>query len=409
MRPQGRVKQDALQPSTSSLRPRLESVDLLRGLVMVLMSLDHTRGDFTNVPYYPLDLSQTYPALALTRWVTHLCAPVFFFLAGTSAWLYKSRGKSTGEVSIYLLTRGLWLVFLELTYLNWFAWTFNFSLHWFPAIVIWAIGWSMVVLAAAVWLPLWAVAAFGLAMIALHNAFDAVTPERLGWWGGAWRVLHGPPGAVQPLPGVTLAVTYPLVPWIGVMAAGYAFGPILERAAAARRKWIIGLGVSCVALFVALRFFNLYGDPKPWTAQKDALFTILSFVNCQKYPPSLSFLLMTLGPALLLLAAFDWKTPRCLRPLLVFGRVPLFYFMVHLPLIRGLAVVVNLFRFGRADWLMGPQPQPGRAPLPVPADAGFGLVGIYLIWIGIVLALYPACRWFGRLKQKHRSVWLSYL
>ncbi|MGA2750949.1 MAG: hypothetical protein ABSG59_19435, partial [Verrucomicrobiota bacterium] len=191
--------------------------------------------------------------------------------------------------------------------------------------------------------------------------------------------------------------------------AGYAFGPILERAAAARRKWIIGLGVSCVALFVALRFFNLYGDPKPWTAQKDALFTILSFVNCQKYPPSLSFLLMTLGPALLLLAAFDWKTPRCLRPLLVFGRVPLFYFMVHLPLIRGLAVVVNLFRFGRADWLMGPQPQPGRAPLPVPADAGFGLVGIYLIWIGIVLALYPACRWFGRLKQKHRSVWLSYL
>ena len=401
------MKSASSPPDITDARQRLESVDLLRGFVMVLMALDHTRGMFTNVPYYPLDLSRTFPALALTRWATHLCAPVFFFLAGTGAFLYKARGKTTGELSWYLLTRGLWLVFLELTYLNWCAWTFNISLHWFPGIVMWAIGWSMVALAALVWLPVWAVTAFGVGMIALHNLFDPVTPESFGAWAGWWRILHAG-GSFEFPAGVTWAITYPLVPWIGVMAAGYGFGMVLRQDEAGRRKWMIGLGVTLTVLFVALRMNNAYGDPKPWSEQKDRMFTLLSFVNCQKYPPSLNFLLMTLGPALLLLALFDWKRPGWLGPLRVFGQVPLFYFLVHLPLIRGLAVAVNLLRFGRADWLYGPQPGLGRAPIPVPPNAGFNLGVVYLVWIGIVLALYPVCRWFARLKQRRRSAWLSY-
>jgi uncharacterized membrane protein len=193
------------------------------------------------------------------------------------------------------------------------------------------------------------------------------------------------------------------------MAAGYGFGVVLRQDEAARRKWMVGLGLALLALFVALRLPNLYGDPKPWAAQKDRVFTLLSFVNCQKYPPSLCFLLMTLGPALLLLALFDWKRPRWLGPLRVFGEAPLFFFLVHLPLLRALAVAANLFRFGRADWLFGPQPGPGHAPIAVPPNAGFGLGTVYLVWIGLVLALYPACRWFARLKRTRRSAWLSYL
>ena len=401
------MKSASSPPDIAEARQRLESVDLLRGFVMVLMALDHTRGMFSNAPYYPLDLSRTFPALALTRWITHFCAPVFFFLAGTGAFLYKARGKTTGELSWYLLTRGLWLVFLELTYLNWCAWTFNISLHWFPGIVMWAIGWSMVTLAALVWLPVWVVTAFGVAMIVLHNMFDVVTPQSFGAWAGWWRILHTG-GSFEFPTGVTWAITYPLVPWIGVMAAGYGFGTVLRQDEAGRRKWMIGLGVALTVLFVALRMNNAYGDPKPWSEQKDRMFTFLSFVNCQKYPPSLYFLLMTLGPALLLLALFDWKRPAWLGPLRVFGQVPMFYFLVHLPLIRGLAVGVNLLRFGRADWLYGPQPGPGRAPIPVPPNAGFNLGVVYLVWIGIVLALYPVCRWFARLKQRRRSAWLSY-
>jgi uncharacterized membrane protein len=378
-------------------------------MVMVLMALDHTRGFFSNVHFYPLDLDQTNIPLFLTRWITHFCAPVFVFLAGTGAFLSTTRGKTKSELSWFLLTRGFWLVLLEVTVIRCLGWNFHFDFHSVGVAVIWAIGWSMIVLAALVHLPVWAIATFGVTMIVAHNAFDWVRPENLKEWSGVWRILHAG-GEFEYASGHKLGVGYPLIPWIGVMAAGYALGPILMREPALRRRWLLTAGIGMTALFILIRGSNLYGDPHPWSQQKNAVFTVFSFIHCQKYPPSLCYLLMTLGPALIALALFDRGTPALLKPLLVFGRVPLFYYLLHLPLIHGLAVLVNLIRFGRADWLYG-GPPPANAPLaPVPPDAGVNLPLVYLIWICVVLALYPVCRWFAEVKRRRQGEsWLSYL
>jgi len=387
---------------------RLDSVDLLRGFVMVLMALDHTRGFFSNVTFYPLDLDKTNVALFLTRWVTHFCAPTFVFLAGTGAFLSTTRGKSTRELSWFLFTRGLWLVFLEVTVIRWSGWTFSFDWHSVGIGVIWAIGWSMVVLAALVYLPLWAITGFGLLMIVTHNALDGIDPTHLGAGEGLWRILHAG-GTFQLAPGYNFGAGYPLIPWIGVMATGYGFGTLLLREPAQRRRWIFGLGAGLTLLFVLVRFSNVYGDPHRWEAQKNFVFTLFSFVHCQKYPPSLCYLLMTLGPALMLLSVFDRGTPTVLKPLLVFGRVPLFYYLLHLPLIHTLALAVNLIRFGRADWLYGHQPGPNEPALVLPPDRGFDLPVVFLVWITVVLLLYPACRWFAEVKRRRQEAWLSYL
>jgi uncharacterized membrane protein len=374
----------------SALRPRLESVDLLRGIVIVLMALDHTRDFFTNVRFYPNDLSQTWPALFLTRWVTHFCAPVFVLLAGTGAFLAASRGKTKLQLSRFLVTRGLWLALLELTYVNWIGWQLHVNIYSYGVQVIWAIGWSMVALAALIWLPRRAIAIFGLTLIAFHNAFDRVQPQDLGAFKNFWYVLHVP-GGFQIFHGVHFGVGYPLIPWVGVMAIGFAFGDILLREAAARRKWLFISGAALTILFVGIRATNLYGDPQPWSPQKNFLFTAFSFLNCQKYPPSLCYLLMTLGPALMLLAWLDRGTPKFLRPVLVFGHVPLFFYLLHLPLIHGLALAAMKIQ---------------HAP---PGAAGFGLPVVYLFWILDVALLYPVCRWYAEFKRTHRSAWLSYL
>src|SRR6266700_3015399 len=359
--------------------PRLDSVDLLRGLVMVLMALDHTRGFFSNASFNPLDLDRTNVPLFLTRWLTHYCAPVFVFLAGAGAFLSKTRGRTTRELSWFLLTRGLWLVFLEVTVIRWTGWALNCDFRF-----------------------------IGVGMIAVHNVFDGVKPESWGAWEGLWRVLHAG-GSFGFTPGHQFGAGYPLIPWIGVMAAGFGFGTLLLREAGERRKWLLGLGAGLTALFILLRFSNWYGDPHPWSSQKNVVFTLFSFIHCQKYPPSLCYLLMTLGPALMLLAALDRKTPRFLKPILVFGRVPLFYYLIHLPLIHALAVIFNLVRYGRADWLYGPQPGPNEAPILVPQDRGYDLPVVYLVWFSVLLMLYPACRWFADLKRRRREEWLSYL
>ena len=446
---------------TPSVRPRLESVDLLRGLVMVLMALDHTRDFFGNVPYSPVDLDHTTPALFLTRWITHFCAPVFVFLAGAGAFLSTTRGRgATAELSRYLAIRGLWLVALDLVYFN-TAWMFHFTLHWLSAMVLWAIGWSLVTLAALVWLPRNVALAFGLVLIVGHNALDGLKPSDSGVWSGLWRILHAA-GVIDLGAGFKLAADYPLIPWIGVVAVGYAFGPMLlvqgrfssDRGArpsrslwsafrrpaerktrltvqcdtgatevlgedasdsdrdgraphssaggSTRRKRLAVLGAVLTIAFVAIRWSNVYGNPVPWSHQKDAVFTVIAFLNCQKYPPSLCFLLMTFGPALLLLAAFDRGVPRMLRPLVVFGRVPLFYYVLHIPLIHGVYVLTCLVRFGRADWSYGFQPGVDPHP-PVPPNAGFSLPVVYLFWVLFVAALYPACRWFAGLKQRRRD------
>jgi uncharacterized membrane protein len=387
--------------------PRLESVDLLRGLVMVLMALDHTR-DFFHIGNLhgvnPLDLQSTTVPLFLTRWITHFCAPVFVFLAGTGAFLSIGRGKSKGELSWFLFSRGLWLIVLELTWVQWLGWKFGINLHehWF--LVIWAIGWSMVVLAVLVQLPMPAILAFGLVMILGHNALDRVQPESWGKADWLWQVLHAGGGfRFSSLPEFRFGAGYPLIPWMGVMAAGFAFGQLYRFEPVRRRRWLWCLGVGLTVGFVLLRLSNWYGNPKPWTTQETFVKTIGSFLDCHKYPPSLCYLLMTLGPALLLLAWLDGRTPRVLKPILVFGRVPLFYYLLHLPLIHGLAILTWLVRYGRADWAYG------ISPAQTPPDVGFGLAFTYLAWVIVILLLYPACRWFADLKRRRRDAWLSYL
>jgi len=405
--PHPTLSPEVIPAATTSARPRLDSVDILRGLVMVLMALDHTRGFFSNITFYPLDLTQTNVPLFLTRWITHYCAPVFVFLAGTGAFLSKTRGKTAAELSWFLFTRGLWLVFLELTFIRCFGWMYNFDFHFIGAGVIWAIGWSMVALAALVFLPTWAITAFGVLMIAGHNAFDSVTPESFGPLRWLWVVLHTG-GGLEPFPGYHLGIGYPLVPWIGVMAAGYGFGSLLMREASQRRKWILALGITLTLLFILIRGLNIYGDQHPWSPQKNAIFTVFSFIHCHKYPPSLAYVLMTLGPALILLSIFDAKRPWFANQLIVFGRVPLFYYLLHLPLIHGLAVLVAYARYHQATWLFNP-PQPPNSPSLAPPDNGFGLPVVYLVWIIVVLLLYPLCKWFAALKQRRRDAWLSYL
>jgi len=382
-----------------------ESLDVLRGLVIVLMALDHTRDFFhygAFAGWDPLDLSKTSPALFLTRWITHFCAPVFVFLAGTGAYLSAARGKSKRELSWFLFTRGCWLVVLELTWVKCLGWTFAFDFTSFWLIVIWALGVSMIVLAALIHLPLWAIAAFGLILMGGHNSLDRIEPESWGSWGPLWRLLHA--GGTFEFPsGVTIGAGYPLVPWIGVMATGYAFGRIVVMEPKRRRRLMLSLGMGACAMFVLLRGTNLYGNTTPWTPKPNLLDTIFSILDCRKYPPSLSYLLMTLGPALLILTALDQGIPRWLKPALVFGRVPLFFYLIHLPLIHGLSVAVHWLRFHDVRWLVG---VPGAKP---PEQAGYGLLGTYLAWMIVLLILFPVCRWFADLKRRRRDVWLSYL
>jgi len=371
------------------------------------MALDHVRDFFTNVKFDPLDLTQTNPTLFMTRWFTHFCAPVFILLAGTGAFLSGAHGKSKRELSWFLFTRGLWLALLEITWVRCLGWEFNFQFDVIPAAVLWAIGWSMVALAGLVFLPPWAVAVFGILMIALHNLFDPVRAETWGKLDWLWIVLHQG-GSFQLTSSIKFIAAYPLVPWIGIMAAGYGFGAILLHGPNRRRREIFLFGLGLSVLFVLLRGSNLYGDPSPWSQQTSALFTVFSFMDCRKYPPSLLYVLMTLGPALMLLAWLDRGTTRLLRPVLVFGRVPLFFYLLHLPLIHGLALLAALVRYGRADWMFG-SPFGATGKFTIPDDNGFGLPVVYLTWILVVLMLYPVCKWFAEVKRRRRAAWLSYL
>ncbi len=385
--------------SPATVRSRIDSIDLLRGAVMIVMALDHARDFFGAGGLNPRDV--TDPALFLTRWITHFCAPLFIFLAGLSAYLYGTRGRSVGEVSRFLLTRGLWLVLMEFTVVR-LGWSFGFNLNFFVGNVIWALGASMVVLSALVYLPRWAIAAVGLVMIGGHNLFDGVRAADLGNAGWIWTILHERGFLQFGLP-AKFYVLYPLVPWIGVMAAGYALGPVFQLERATRQRILVALGAVTIAGFLALRVTNLYGDPAPWVAQAASFATVLSFVNCEKYPPSLLYLAMTLGPGLLLLAAFETARGRVAEMVITYGRVPFLYYVVHIFLIHALAVAMAWMVLGNASWLFGGAPG-GR-----PANYGLSLPGVYLVWLVVVVALYPLCRWFATIKQRRSEWWLSYL
>ncbi|MEK9138584.1 MAG: heparan-alpha-glucosaminide N-acetyltransferase domain-containing protein [Bacteroidota bacterium] len=382
--------------------PRLDSIDLLRGLVMVIMALDHAHHYFTIVRFNPVDLDETTVAHFFTRWVTHVCAPAFVFLAGTGAFLFRTRGKTKAELSWFLFSRGIWLVVLELTVMR-MGWQFSFDYSYAVGQTIWAIGWSMVFLSGLVFLPISITTAFGVAMIVAHNAFDWIRPKMLGDFGWLWKILHSG-GRVQIFDNYTLSAMYPLIPWIGVMAAGYGFGVILQREQRQRRKILWWLGGGLTAAFVFLRWLNVYGDPKPWTTHESAVLTIIDFLNCDKYPPSLLFLLMTLGPAIASVALFERLRGPVARFFIVFGRVPLFFYVSHIFLIHALAVLAAYATIGDPASLVG-----SVKPLELPEGYGFGLPVVYLVWIGVSLVLYPACRWYADVKRRSKNALLSYL
>ena len=388
---------------------RIGSLDLIRGAVMILMALDHVRV------YSGLPAGGPTPGIFFTRWVTHFCAPAFVFLAGTSAFLY---GRKHTGLSKYLLIRGAWLVLLELTFLR-VAWTFNFDFAWEMAGVIWVIGWCMILLAGLVKLPLAAVATLGLVIIAGHNLLDSSVREiiptlgenHLGW---LWKILYVGfwAGPIQfGDSGRHLMVLYSLVPWIGVMAAGYAFGKVMTLAPEPRRRICLGLGLGATGLFLVLRGFDIYGDPLPWsTAGSSSAAPMpgwIAFLNTTKYPASLSFLLMTLGPTIALISLLNGARGWLARWIALFGRVPLFYYLLHIPLIHALALAVSWIRLGAiSPWLFANHPM-GNPP--APEGYTWSLSLLYLVWALAIVILFFACRWFAAFKEERRSWWSSYL
>ncbi len=386
-------------------RPRLEAIDVLRGVVMVLMALDHVR-DYFGVAGNPTDPARAGAPLFFTRWFTHFCAPVFFLLIGTGASL--SLGRTTKPaLQRLLLTRGLWLILLELTAFRCLGYQFNFDYRVTMLIVLWALGWAMIFLAALLALPPAAITLIGIAMVAGHNVFDSVRASSFGILAPVWSVLHSP-NVILANERHVVFVAYPLIPWVGVTAAGFGLGQIFAWTPERRRAFLLRLGAAMTLGFLLLRASNLYGDPVPWSSQRSAVATALSFLNATKYPPSLLFLLMTLGPALLLLGSLERGTPRVLRPALVLGRVPLFFFLLHIPLIHLIAVGVCYARYAEAHWMFE-SPQLEQFPFTPPPGWGFPLPVVYLVWAIVVIALYPACRWFAALKQRRRDGWLGYL
>lgn len=378
------------------MQKRVNSIDLLRGTVLILMALDHVRTFFFSTPFSPTDLSHTTAALFITRWLTHFCAPAFIFLAGVSAFLYGTKQKTKEELARFLFIRGFWLIFLELTVVK-FGWFLSLDYHNFLGAVIWAIGWSMIALAGLVFLPNWATITFGLSMIVGHNLFDGLSPKDFGPLHGLWTVLHAP-GQINPFPSIHLIIVYPLIPWVGVMAVGYGFGVLLQREEEQRRKYLIWLGSALIVAFFVVRTVNRYGDPMPWSVQKNCLFTALSFLNCQKYPPSLSYLLMTLGPTIVALGVLDRTRGHLADRVAIFGRVPLFYYLIHLPIIH---IAGRLFNYAcRLN-------VPGMVM--IREDSSYNLALVYIVWIVVLLLLFPMCRWYAQVKQRRSSKWLSYL
>lgn len=387
--------------------PRVASIDLLRGFAMVAMALDHTRDFFTNLPFDPESLDLTWGVLFFTRWVTHLCAPLFFFLAGTGAFFY-GRRHTAAELRRFLWTRGLWLIVLEFTVVG-TAWTFVAPWGFFG--VIWALGASMVLLSLLVRLPIWAVGAFGGLVVALHDLLDTVRPGPEAPWAWLWGLLHAK-GMIS-MGGFGRFVLFPIVPWFAVMALGYAFGPLFQRPD--RRRVTLALGAGALLLFVVLRATNLYGNPPAlpggvtpgdFSLQPTIEKTVILFFDTEKYPPSLQFLLMTLGPSLLALAWLDGKRlGRLAAPLIVFGRVPLFFYVLHLYAIHVLAVLVALLMGQPWQWLL----HGGFWFNDLPEGYGHDLPFVWAMWALVVVGLYFPCRAFADLKRRRAAWWLSYL
>ncbi|MCB2220877.1 MAG: DUF1624 domain-containing protein [Bacteroidetes bacterium] len=387
---------------------RIESIDILRGLAMVIMALDHVRDYFHYGSFFvnPTDLETTSPFVFFTRFITHNCAPAFIFLAGTSAFLFGSK-KTRKELSRFLLTRGVWLIFLEVAVNN-LIWTFNITYSFLIFQVIWAIGVSMIALSALIYLPKKILLITGFVLVAGHNLLDGITAEGESFGSIIWYILHQR-ARLQVTPDQLIFIGYPVIPWIGLMVLGYCFGTLYKRDfdPRQRRKWLLWMGFGAIALFYILRGINVYGDLHPWSVQKDFVYTVLSFFNVTKYPPSLVYLLITIGPALLFLAVIEPVKNKLTNFLLVFGRVPLFYYFLHMIVIHTFALF-GMMLMGD-DWRL--MIFKGNTFLDAPLlDYGYPLSVVYAIWIGVVLLLYPFSKKYMIYKAKNRNKWwLSYL
>lgn len=384
-------------------RQRIESLDLLKGLVIVIMALDHVR-DYFHYDVHFVDASdpqQTYLSLYLTRFITHFCAPTFSLLAGVSAWIV-GRKKTKGELSAFLVKRGLWLVFVELVIVN-FAWYFNPAFHEFSFVVIWILGISMIFLAGLIHLPAKAILIFSLVLIFGHNLLDKVDFEGSIFW----HFLHKR-GVFYTTPDHVFREGYPVIPWVAVMSLGYWFGKFYDPGfdATKRRRLFNYIGIGALVLFLVIRSTNIYGDPDPWTSQGSPLQTFFSFMDIEKYPPSLSYLLVTLGGAFLFLANTEHWKGRVVNFFITFGKVPFFAYILHLYLIHLLAMfAAELTGFGWRAMILDTMPHFDDGL----KGYGFSLGVVYLVWILVIAILYPACRWFGKYKAAHKEQWwLSY-
>ena len=393
----------------NSLKPsRIDSIDFLRGFVMIIMALDHVRMYFALGTWYaePTNLATTTPLLFFTRWITHFCAPVFVFLAGTSAFLYGAKKNQTKETAWFLFTRGLWLVFVELVIVN-FAWTFDMTYSFRILQVIWAIGLSMIALSALVFLPQSLILLIGMILVFGHNLLDPITVQGSSLQDLIWYILHQP-NSVS-FNGARINFVYPVLPWIGLMTLGYVFGSFYrqEIPAEQRKRWILIIGVAATLLFLLLRGLNTYGEPREWDVHTSPVFKLLSFLNTTKYPPSLHFLLMTMGPALIFLSLIEGIGNRLPKPVLVFGRVPFFFYILHLYIIHALAMVLLVYEGREAsDYVFSAENlMSGRL-----SDFGLSLGAVYVVWLMVVLLLYPFCRWYQSYRENNPSKWwLSYL
>jgi uncharacterized membrane protein len=397
---------------TSSLRTRLDSIDILRGGVMAIMALDHVR-DFFHIDaasFSPTNLDRAWPALFLTRWITHFCLPVFMLTAGFGIGIrWQRRNFARAPLARFLISRGVWFLLLELTLMQ-FAYNFNLAGGQLVLLLIlWIFGLCMLAMAPLIYLPVPVLAVFSVAVCLLHNMLDGIDPARFGHMAWLWNLVHQP-GVIM-VAGKPVLVTYTLLPWIGVMAGGFCLARLYTLDAARRRRILLALGLIAVAAFFVLRLINHYGDPTPWSAQRTPVLSVLSFLNCTKYPGSLDFLLMTLGPTLIALAALDRVSLRSTHPLIVFGRVPMFYFVLHFYAIHMLLVLMSYLRYGgRASrFAFHPPPSMGGPPQLYPAGLGYSLSTVYVVTICLVAALYPVCRWYARFKGTHAYWWLSYL
>ena len=397
-----------MQPSLTANSKRIESIDLLRGLVMIIMALDHVRDYFhaDSFMFDPLELGKTNPAIFFTRWITHFCAPVFMFLAGTSAF-FMSRRKTKKELSRFLFTRGLWLIFLELVVVN-FGWNFDIIFHNIYFITIWALGVSMIALAGLIYFPVKYILTFGFLLVLGHNLLDNTHVQGNTLPAFGWALLHDQ--NFFSWQGHNVLVGYPVLPWIGMIALGYCFGILYSPSFTPekRKKWLLAIGLSAIGLFIAIRFINIYGDPSHWSSQPSAFYTFLSFIKATKYPPSLLYTLMTLGPAILFLAFTENARGALSRVISVYGRVPMFYYLIHIYLVHILTIVAATL-FTDYSWNLWILKEPLWFAQTL-KGYGFSLGVVYLVWIGIVIALFPLCKWYDRYKQSHKEKWwLSYL